>query len=124
MGRIESLGLQSNATMTFSAPTEGLAPMAWVARCVNRRSSSAGHSSRGCVWRGDRLRLTPKSEEVRLGPRLGRHILAFAFIFRHTSSRFKEGELLQMIPVAPGVEVLSSTTEFSFATGELNFEVL
>jgi hypothetical protein len=48
----------------------------------------------------------------------------FAFLARHTSSKFAEGEILQMIPVSPEVEILSTTTEFSFATGELNFEVL
>lgn len=48
----------------------------------------------------------------------------FAFLARHTSSKFAEGELLDMIPVSPGVEILSTTTEFSFATGELNFEIL
>jgi hypothetical protein len=48
----------------------------------------------------------------------------FAFLARHTSSKFAEGELLDMIPVSPGVEILSTTTEFSFAAGELNFEIL
>lgn len=48
----------------------------------------------------------------------------FAFIARHTSSAFEAGELLYMIPVSPMVEILSTTTEFSFATGELNFEIL
>ena len=48
----------------------------------------------------------------------------FAFIARHTSSKFEEGELLYMIPVSPGVEILATTTEFSFATGELDFEIL
>ncbi len=48
----------------------------------------------------------------------------FAFLARHTSSKFEEGELLQMIEVSPEVEILSTTTEFSFATGELLFEVL
>jgi ATPase subunit of ABC transporter with duplicated ATPase domains len=48
----------------------------------------------------------------------------FAFLARHTSSKFAEGELLHMIPVSPTVEILSTTTEFSFATGELNFELL
>lgn len=48
----------------------------------------------------------------------------FAFIARASSSAFEAGELLQMIPVSPGVEILSTTTEFSFATGELNFEVI
>lgn len=48
----------------------------------------------------------------------------FAFIARHTSSKFEEGELLQMIELSPEVEILSTTTEFSFATGELVFEVL
>lgn len=48
----------------------------------------------------------------------------FAFICRAAGLAFEEGELLDMIPVSPGVEILSTTTEFSFATGELNFEVL
>jgi hypothetical protein len=48
----------------------------------------------------------------------------YAFIARHTSSKFGEGELLDMIPVSPMVEILLTTTEFSFAVGELNFEIL
>jgi hypothetical protein len=48
----------------------------------------------------------------------------FAFLARHTSSAFEEGEILQMIPVSPEVEILSTTTEFSFATSELLFEIL
>lgn len=48
----------------------------------------------------------------------------FAFIARHTSSAFGAGEILQMIPVSPMVEILITTTEFSFAVGELNFEIL
>ncbi len=48
----------------------------------------------------------------------------FAFLARHTSSNFAEGEILQMIPVSPEVTILTTTTEFSFATGELTFEVL
>ncbi len=48
----------------------------------------------------------------------------FAFLARHTSSKFAEGEILQMIPVSPEVTILTTTTEFSFATGELTFEVL
>ena len=48
----------------------------------------------------------------------------FAFIARAASSAFESGELLQMIELSPEVEILSTTTEFSFATGELVFEVL
>ena len=48
----------------------------------------------------------------------------FAFLARHTSGKFAEGEILDMIPVSPAVTILSTTTEFSFAIGELNFEVL
>lgn len=48
----------------------------------------------------------------------------FAFIARAASSAFEAGELLQMIELTAGVEILGTTTEFSFATGELNFEVL
>lgn len=48
----------------------------------------------------------------------------FAFIARHTSSKFAEGEILQMIPVSPEVTILTTTTEFSFAAKELTFEVL
>lgn len=48
----------------------------------------------------------------------------FAFLARHTSGAFAEGELLQMIPVSPEVTILETTTEFSFATGELKFEIL
>ncbi len=48
----------------------------------------------------------------------------FAFIARHTSSAFEAGEILHMIPVSPEVEILATTTEFSFATGELDFEIL
>jgi hypothetical protein len=48
----------------------------------------------------------------------------FAFIARYTTTTFAKGELLDMIPVSPMVEILSTTTEFSFAIGELNFEIL
>jgi hypothetical protein len=48
----------------------------------------------------------------------------FAFLARHTSAKFAEGEILHMIPVSPEVEILSTTTEFSFAAKELTFEVL
>lgn len=48
----------------------------------------------------------------------------FAFIARAASSAFEVGELLFMIPVSPMAEILSTTTEFSFATGELDFEVI
>ncbi len=48
----------------------------------------------------------------------------FAFIARHTSTKFEEGEILQMIPVSPEVEILGTTTEFSFASKELTFEIL
>jgi hypothetical protein len=47
----------------------------------------------------------------------------FAFIARHTSAKFAEGEILQMIPWTSG-EVLSTTTEFSAAAKELTFEIL
>jgi hypothetical protein len=48
----------------------------------------------------------------------------FAFIARHTSTKFAEGEVLFEIPVSPEVEILSTTTEFSFVAKELTFEVL
>ena len=48
----------------------------------------------------------------------------FAFLARHTSSKFAEGEILHMIELSPEVEILSTTTEFSFAAGELNFEII
>ncbi len=49
----------------------------------------------------------------------------FAFLARHTSSKFEEGELLDMIELTGGgVEILTTTTEFTFAAKELTFEVL
>ena len=48
----------------------------------------------------------------------------FAFIARAAGLAFEEGEILQMIELSGTSEILSTTTEFSFATGELNFEVL
>ena len=48
----------------------------------------------------------------------------FAFIARYSSNVFAKGEILHVIEVSPEVEILSTTTEFSFATGELNFEIL
>ena len=48
----------------------------------------------------------------------------YAFIARYTAATFAKGEILDMIPVSPMVEILITTTEFSFAVGELNFEIL
>jgi hypothetical protein len=48
----------------------------------------------------------------------------FAYIARAAAATFETGELLQMIPVAPEVTILETTTEFSFAAKELTFEVL
>lgn len=49
----------------------------------------------------------------------------FAFIASHTSSAFEEGVLLDMIELTGGgVEILATTTEFSFASKELTFEIL